>query len=64
MATMTVIERAFYEVSAAVDKDTPMVRGWNAANTPAVQAAITQYNVREAARCEAAALELLAASPL
>ena len=56
---MSTIERVGFEVSVALDRTLPVVRGWEAGNHPAVKEKITAYNAREQERCVNAALALL-----
>ncbi len=57
--TMSVVERAAFEASVAMDKESALVRGWNTGNEPEIQQAISAYNESERLRCKAAALHLL-----
>lgn len=57
--TMSTSERIGFELSTALDKTPPVVRGWNAGNHPAVKAKIEAFNAREQDRVVNAALQLL-----
>lgn len=56
---MTFVENAAFQLSVAMEKESAVVRGWNAGSDPDVLAAVGAYNDRERARCKAAALASL-----
>lgn len=56
---MTFIEKLAFNASVALEKDSALIRGWEAGNDPDVKAAVAAYNDREKARCKAAALASL-----
>ena len=56
---MTFAENAAFQLSVAFEKESPLIRGWNAGSDPDVLAAVTAYNERERARVKAAALAAL-----
>ena len=58
-ARMTFVERIAFEASVALEKESPIVRGWNTGNDPQILAAVEQYNEAQRTRCLTAALATL-----